>query len=108
MYSPVKTKRHIKRISPTVFHKKKSNFVKKNHSDSTQTFFETDIIKMFEFFIDSIFVMFGGRVFQHSRHSYGYQLFKSSLRKFYGRHHGLVNRIEMSVSQMTTDMFHLS
>ena len=31
---------------------------------------------------------------------------KSSLRKFYGHHHDLVNRI--SVSQMTTDMFHLS
>jgi len=30
---------------------------------------------------------------------------KSSLRKFYGRHH---NRYGISVSQMTTDMFHLS
>ena len=33
---------------------------------------------------------------------------KSSLRKFYGRHHDLVNRYGISVSQMTTDMFHLS
>ena len=33
---------------------------------------------------------------------------KSSLRKFYGRHHDLVDRYGMSVSQMTTDMFHLS
>ena len=35
---------------------------------------------------------------------------KSSLRKFYGRHHGddLVNRYGTSVSQMITDMFHLS
>ena len=32
---------------------------------------------------------------------------KSSLRKFYGRHHDLVNRYVVSVSQMTTDMFHL-
>jgi hypothetical protein len=30
------------------------------------------------------------------------------LRKFYGRHHDLVDRYEISVSQMTMDMFHLS
>ena len=34
---------------------------------------------------------------------------KSSLRKCYGRHHDdLVDRYGISVSQMTTDMFHLS
>ena len=33
---------------------------------------------------------------------------KSSLRPFYGRHHDLVNRYGVSVSQMTTDIFHLS
>ena len=33
---------------------------------------------------------------------------KSSLRKFYDRHHGLVDRYGISVLQMTTDMFHLS
>jgi hypothetical protein len=33
---------------------------------------------------------------------------KSSLRKFYGRHHDLDNCYGTSVSQMTTDMFHLS
>jgi hypothetical protein len=33
---------------------------------------------------------------------------KSSLRKFYHRHHDLVDRYGISVSQMTTDMFHLS
>ena len=33
---------------------------------------------------------------------------KSSLRTFYGRHHDLVNRFGISVSQLTTDMFHLS
>jgi hypothetical protein len=32
---------------------------------------------------------------------------KSSLRKFYGRHHDLVDRYGISVSQMTMDMFHL-
>jgi len=32
----------------------------------------------------------------------------SSLRKFYGRHHDLVDRYGISVSQMTTDVFHLS
>jgi hypothetical protein len=33
---------------------------------------------------------------------------KSSLRKVNGRHHDLVSRYGISVSQMTTDMFHLS
>jgi hypothetical protein len=33
---------------------------------------------------------------------------KSSLRKFYGHHHDLVDRYGISVSQMTTNMFHLS
>ena len=32
---------------------------------------------------------------------------KSSPRKFYGRYHDMVNRYGISVSQMTTDMFHL-
>ena len=33
---------------------------------------------------------------------------KSSLREFYGRHHNLVDRYGISVSKMTTDMFHMS
>jgi hypothetical protein len=33
---------------------------------------------------------------------------KSSLRTIYGRHHDLVDRYGISVSQMTTNMFHLS
>jgi hypothetical protein len=33
---------------------------------------------------------------------------KQSLRMFYGRHHDLVDRYGISMSQMTTDMFHLS
>jgi hypothetical protein len=33
---------------------------------------------------------------------------KSSLRTFYGHHRDLVDRYGISVSQMTTDMFHLS
>jgi hypothetical protein len=40
----------------------------------------------------------------------GFPLFKlkSSLRKIYGRQHDLVDRYGISVSQITTDMFHLS
>jgi hypothetical protein len=30
------------------------------------------------------------------------------LSKFYGRHHDIVDRYSISVSQMTTDMFNLS
>ena len=33
---------------------------------------------------------------------------KASLRKFYGRHHDLVECYGISGSQMTTDMLHLS
>ena len=33
---------------------------------------------------------------------------KSLLRKFYGRHHDLVNRYGISVPQISTDMFPLS
>jgi hypothetical protein len=33
---------------------------------------------------------------------------RSLPRKFYSRHYDLVDRYEISVSQMTTDMFHLS
>jgi hypothetical protein len=43
----------------------RSYFVK-IHSDSTKKFSETDIINMFEFLIDNIFVIFGGRVFQQT------------------------------------------
>jgi hypothetical protein len=32
---------------------------------------------------------------------------KSSLRKFNGRHHNLVDRYGTLVSQLTTDVFHL-
>ena len=35
-------------------------------------------------------------------------MLKSSLRRCYGCHHDLVDRYGISVSQMTTDMFHLS
>ena len=35
-------------------------------------------------------------------------MLKSSNRKFYGCHHDLVDRYGISVSQMTTGMFHLS
>jgi hypothetical protein len=33
---------------------------------------------------------------------------ESSLRKFYGRHHDFVDRYEIYVPNMTTNMFHLS
>ena len=35
-------------------------------------------------------------------------MLKSSLRQFYCRHHNLVNRYGISMSQMATDMFHVS
>jgi hypothetical protein len=38
----------------------------KKQSDSTKKLSETDIINMLEFFIDNIFAMFDGRVFQQT------------------------------------------
>jgi hypothetical protein len=43
----------------------RSYFVKK-YSDSTKKFSETDIINMLELLIESIFVIFVGRVFQQT------------------------------------------
>jgi hypothetical protein len=40
--------------------------IKKKYSDSTKKFSESDIINMFEFLNDNIFVIFGGRVFQQT------------------------------------------
>jgi hypothetical protein len=45
---------------------------KKNQSDSLKTFSETDIIKMLEFLIDNIFVLFVVFFSTESRYSYGY------------------------------------
>ena len=57
----------------------RSYFVKRL-SDSTKKFSESNIISMLQFFIDNIFAMFSGRVFQHSRHTNGYKLCSSSRR----------------------------
>jgi len=48
--------------------KYKSYFVQKNKNktDSTKKISQTDIIKMLEFLIDNIFVMFDGRVLQQA------------------------------------------
>ena len=35
------------------------------HSDSKNKYTEEDIIKMLEFLVDSIFLVFAGKVFQH-------------------------------------------
>jgi hypothetical protein len=48
-----------------VLRREKCYFVK-DHSDSTKKFSETDITNMLEVLIDSIFVFFGGRVFQQT------------------------------------------
>jgi hypothetical protein len=62
---------------------------------------------MLEFLIDNIFVIFGGRVFQQTKITFGkVEVITSQI--MYGRHHDLVDRYRISVSQMTTDMFHLS
>jgi hypothetical protein len=56
-------------------------FVKKNHSDSTKKFSETDITNMLEFLIANIFVIFGRCVVQQTGGiTYGYKLCFSSRR----------------------------
>jgi hypothetical protein len=59
---------------------------------------------MLEFLIDNIFVIFGGRVFQQTMVPFGkVEVITSQI--MYGRHH---DPYGISMSQMTTDMFHLS
>ena len=54
-----------RRYKYLVIGRNKSYFVK-NHSDSDKKFSENDIIRMLEFLIDNIFVMFGGQLFQQT------------------------------------------
>ena len=49
-----------------LFCKKNNNKKPKKNTVSTKMFSETNIIKMLEFLIGNIFVMFGGRVFQQT------------------------------------------
>ena len=53
-----------RRYKYLVLGRDRSCFGKKTHSDSAKKFSETDIINVLEFFIDNIFAMFGGRIFQ--------------------------------------------
>ena len=52
----------------------------KEHSDSKSKYSEDDIIKMLEFLVDNIFVVFAGSLPAESRHSNGYELCPSSRR----------------------------
>jgi hypothetical protein len=62
---------------------------------------------MLEFLIHNIFVIFGGRVFQQTMVPFGkVEVITSQIMN--GRHHDLVDRYGISVSQMITDVFHLS
>jgi hypothetical protein len=44
----------------------RSYFEKQKNTDPTKKLSDTDIIKMLQFLIDNIFIMFGGRVFQQT------------------------------------------
>ena len=50
----------------------------KEHSDSKNRYSEDDIIKMLEYLVDNIFVVFAGSLPADSRHSNGYELCPSS------------------------------
>jgi len=69
VFHKLKNDQHRYKIIPCprkgqiLFCKKNKN---KKHSDSTKKFSETDIIKMLEFCIDNIFVMFARSVFQQT------------------------------------------
>ena len=54
-----------RRYKYLVLGRDRSYFVK-HYSDSTKRFSETDIFNMLEIFMDNIFVMFGGCVFQQT------------------------------------------
>ena len=59
-----------RRCKYLVLGRDRTYFVKKNLLILPKKFSETDIIKMLEFLIDNIFVMFGGRVFQQQTVGY--------------------------------------
>ena len=49
------------------FHNKlEETYFVKEHSDSKSKYSEDDIIKMLEFLVDNIFVVFAGKVFQQT------------------------------------------
>ena len=62
-------------VTNHILHTKKqqnnSKQINKQKKIQKKQFSESDITKMLELLLDSIFVMFGGRVFQHSRNTYG-------------------------------------
>jgi hypothetical protein len=60
-----KQKNNSKQINKQTKIKKKTTLI------LPKQFSESDVTKMLEILLDSIFVMFGGRVFQHSRNTYG-------------------------------------
>jgi hypothetical protein len=60
-----KQKNNSKQINKQTKIKKKTTLI------LPKQFSESDVTKMLELLLDSIFVMFGGRVFQHSRNTYG-------------------------------------
>ena len=68
-----------RRYKYLVLGRDRSYFGKKNHSDSTKKFSETDIINMLEVLIDNIFVIFGGP-FSFYQTAHGYKLCSSSRR----------------------------
>jgi hypothetical protein len=60
-----KQKNNSKQINKQTKIKKKTTLI------LPKQFSESGVTKMLELLLDSIFVMFGGRVFQHSRNTYG-------------------------------------
>ena len=59
----IRTKNGNRRYKYLVIGREDTYFVKE-HSDSNKKYTEDDIIRMLEFLIDNIFVVFGGTVFQ--------------------------------------------
>ena len=66
--------------------------------DSTKKISENGIIKMLKFLSDTIFALFGTR--KLLKQGVKVVTLKSSLRTLSGRHHDLIKRYGLSVSQM--------
>ena len=80
--------------------KKKKNKQKKTHADLSETFSNIVIIKILQFLIDNMFIMFCGGVLQR----FIVARSRSLVRWCNYHHYDLVNSISML--QMATDLYH--
>ena len=56
----------LKMLTPSLYAYYEETYFVKEHSGSKNKYYEADIIKMMEFLVDNIFVVFAGKLFQQT------------------------------------------